>query len=92
MIFAYTTARFCFAKLVILHVRSRARPALRGRDRSGGEAVPERSGGMKVARSAYGTTDSPIFAERSETKSHPKNKKSKDETFSSTFYGLWSKK
>lgn len=46
-----------------------------GRDRSGGEAVPERSGGMEVARSAYGTTDSPIFAERSETKSHPKNKK-----------------
>lgn len=44
-----------------------------GRDRSGGEAVPERSGGMEAEA---GTTDSPIFAERSETKSHPKNKKS----------------
>lgn len=44
-------------------------PALRGRDRSGGEAVPEHSGGMEAEA---GTTDSPIFAERSETKSHPK--------------------
>jgi len=48
-------------------------PALRGRDRSGGEAVPKRSGGMEAKA---GTTDCPVFAERSEAKSHPKNKKS----------------
>ena len=39
-----------------------------GRDSSGGAAVPERSGGMEAKA---GTTDSPIFAERSEAKSHP---------------------
>lgn len=61
-------------------------PALRGRDRSGGEAVPKRSGGMEAKA---GTTDSPVFGSlRKQTDKKPPEKlKSEAENFSPAFYG-----
>ena len=49
-----------------------------GRDWKGRGSVPEQnevSGGMEIARSAYGTLESPVFAERSGAKSRLKTRK-----------------